>query len=82
MQKLVMGNAHGTSHPNGRSYGGKRGAMPTYRYRLLELPSEPTYNEMSNIENMRRRPSVESVTYVRRDSLLTSQLEHIQKLFF
>ncbi len=38
--------------------------------------------EMSNIENMRRRPSVESVTYVRRDSLLASQLEHIQKLFF
>src|SRR5260370_20514663 len=33
--------------------------------------------ETGNIENMRRRPAIESVTYVRRDSLLTSQLDRV-----
>ena len=42
---------------------------------LLLLHGEPV--KIGNIENMRRRPAIESLTYVRRDSLLTSQLDRV-----
>src|SRR5438270_14007404 len=47
--------------------------VPAARFALLER--KPI--EMGNIENMRRRPAIESLANVRRGSLFTSHLDRV-----
>src|SRR5258708_39697142 len=51
--------------------------VPAARFALGFVPFQRKPVEMGNIENMRRRPAIESLANVRRSSLFTGQSDRV-----